>query len=101
MPDRPFVAVAEEQDKADNFQKEDAVTRGEGFPADGAARLQCAHRPVDDEDDPWTFNEITPNHALSLFAACQTLAGLCLLDHAYQTHAYQINGISRYRTRAA
>ena len=39
----PFIAVAEEQDKAEDFQKEDAVTRGEGFLADGAARLHCAH----------------------------------------------------------
>jgi len=38
--------AAEEQDKAKNFQKKDAVTRREGFLADGPAGLQCARRPV-------------------------------------------------------
>src|ERR1700683_763353 len=57
--------VAEEQDKAKNLQTEDAVTRSEGFPANGPARLQRAHRPGCDKDDPRAFNEITPNHASS------------------------------------
>jgi len=57
--------VAEEQDKAKNFQKKAAVTRRQGFLADGPARLQCARRPVGDKDDPRTFNEVTPNHASS------------------------------------
>ena len=48
--------LAEEQDKAKNFQKKDSVTRGEGFLAEGATRLQRARRPVGDKDDPRTFN---------------------------------------------
>ena len=75
--------VAEEQDEADDFEKEDGETRRERFPADGATRLQRARRPICDKDDPRTFNEITPNHASSTVAA------------------YQTNGIRRYRTRAA
>ena len=54
--------LGEEQDKAKDFQKEEAGTRRQGFPADGPARLQRARRPVCAKDDPWTFNEITPNH---------------------------------------
>jgi len=57
--------VAEEQDKAKDFQKEEAATRRKGFLADGPARLQRARRPVCAKDDPRTFNEITPNHASS------------------------------------
>jgi len=57
--------VAEEQDKAKDFQKEEAGTRRKGFPAEGPACLQRARRPVCDKDDPRTFNEITPNHASS------------------------------------
>jgi hypothetical protein len=56
---------AEEQDEANNFQKKDAITRREGFPTDGPACLQCARRPVRDEDDPRTFNEVAPDHASS------------------------------------
>jgi hypothetical protein len=48
--------VAEEQNKANDFQKEEAGTRRQGFPADGPARLQRARRPVGDKDDPRTFN---------------------------------------------
>src|SRR5271155_1359137 len=48
--------VAKEQDEAQNLQKKDAVTRREGFPTDRPACLERARRPVNDEDDPWTFN---------------------------------------------
>jgi hypothetical protein len=57
--------VGEEQDKAKDFQKEEAGTRRKGFPAEGPARPQRARRPVCAKDDPWTFNDITPNHASS------------------------------------
>ncbi len=61
--DLPY--VGEEQDKAKDFQKEEAGTRRKRFPAKGSARLQRARRPVCAKDDPRTFNDITPNHASS------------------------------------
>ena len=57
--------AGEEQDKAKDFQKEEAGTRRQGFPAEGPARLQRARGPVCAKDDPRTFNDITPNHASS------------------------------------
>lgn len=57
--------VTEEQDETEYLEKKNAATRREGFPADGAPRLQCTREPVNDEYDPWTFNQITPDHLLS------------------------------------
>src|SRR5580658_4241190 len=51
---------AEKQDKAHNFQEENAGTRGERFVADRAPGLQRARRPIDDEDDPGNLNEQWP-----------------------------------------
>ncbi len=69
--------VAEEQDEASNFQKKDAVTRREGFPTDGPACLQCARRPVCDEDDPRTFNEVAPDHASSTVDTVGMWSAVC------------------------
>lgn len=55
--------VAEEQDKAEDFQKQGAEPRRKRFLTDRPAGIQRANHPVHSKDDPRTFDEVTPNHA--------------------------------------
>lgn len=57
--------AAEEKYVTKNLQSEDAIPRRVGFLADGPARLQRAHQPVDTKHDPRPFGEVSPNHLSS------------------------------------
>jgi len=57
--------VAEDQYVAKKLQSEDPIPRRGGFLADGTARLQRAHQPVDAKYDPRPFSEVSPSHRLS------------------------------------